>query len=80
MGQTGLTATVNLYTAHACNKSHTQKEGRSRTALKAPIFTKPYTLVFLAVRKPKGDIFTQEYFKPMKILHKKNYQNWTSGS
>ena len=68
-----MTATVKLYTEHACNKSHTH-EGRSRTALKAPIFTKPYTLVFLAVRKPKGDIFTQEYFKPMKILHKKNYQ------
>ena len=62
-----MTATVKLYTAQACNKSHTQKEGRSRTALKAPIFTKPYTLVFLAVRMPKADVFTQEYLKPMKI-------------
>ena len=61
MGLTGLTGRVKLCSEHACNKSHTQKEGRSRTALKAPIFTKPYTLVFLAVRKPKGDIFTQEY-------------------
>ena len=30
----------------AIHKSYTRKEGRSRTALKAPIFTKPYTLVF----------------------------------
>ena len=58
MGKTGLTATVKLCSEHACNKSHTQKEGRSRTALKAPIFTKPYTLVFLAVRMPKGDILS----------------------
>ena len=50
------------------------------TAQTTPIFNKSSTLVFLAVRIPMWNIFRYEYSIHMRMLHKKNKQNWTSGS
>ena len=50
------------------------------TAQTTPIFNKSSTLVFLAVRIPMWNIFRYEYSIQMRILHKNNKQNWTSGS
>ena len=65
----------------ACVQYVTYSEWRAwATAQTTPIFNKYTTLVFFEVRIPMWNIFRYEYSIHMRILHKKNKQNWTSGS
>ena len=46
---------------------------------KTAIFNESSTLMFSAVTKSTPVIFSQVALKLMRILHDKNYQNWSSG-
>ena len=49
------------------------------TVPQTAIFNESSTLMFSAVTKSTPVIFSQVALKLMRILHDKNYQNWSSG-
>ena len=48
------------------------------TTPKSTIFNESSTLMYSAITKPNQAIFSQIALKLMRILHDKNYQNWSS--
>ena len=78
-GQTGLTATIKLCTAHACNTSQCHVSRHQLQFPKTEILNESYTLIFSAVLNSTPVIFSQVDLKLMRILRDKNYQNWSSG-
>ena len=86
-GWKGLTATVKLCTAqcaiaHACYTSLCHVSGHPAGITTVPqtaIFNESSTLMFSAVTKSTPVIFSQVALKGMRILHDKNYQNWSNG-